>query len=65
MMELAMTAFHSHLNLAVILQQIDQFLDFHLKSLHAMQKLRIGMTQIDQAKGLRAFAPSSDRRERP
>jgi hypothetical protein len=44
MMELAMTAFHSHLNPAVIFQQIDQFVNFHLESLHAMQKSRIDMT---------------------
>jgi hypothetical protein len=43
-MELAMTAFHSHLNPAVIFQQIDQFVNFHLESLHAMQKSRIDMT---------------------
>ena len=39
-----MTAFHSHLNPAVIFQQIDQFVNFHLESLHAMQKSRIDMT---------------------
>jgi hypothetical protein len=44
MMELAVAAFHSHLNPAVIFQQIDQFLDFPFESLYAMQKWRIGMT---------------------
>ena len=47
MMELAMTAFHAHLNPAVNFQQIDQFRDFHLESLLAMQKWRIGMTPIE------------------
>ena len=59
-----MTAFHSHLNPAVIFQQIDQFLDFHLESLHVMQTGRMDMTHNDQGKRRRAFAASSDRRER-
>jgi hypothetical protein len=45
-----MTAFHSHLNPAVIFQQIDQFVNFHLESLHAMQKSRIDMTHNVRAK---------------
>jgi hypothetical protein len=58
MMELAVAAFHSHLNPAVIFQQIDQFLDFHFESLHAMQKWRIGMTHNDQAQGRAACGAS-------
>ena len=40
MMELAMTAFHAHLRPAIILQRINQFLHFHLESLHAMPTCR-------------------------